>query len=79
MLEGYKSKARLLEEISQLRSERDQLRAKEEERLHLLSVKDVAKFPEENPNPVLRVSVDGALIYANSSSLKLLQLLGWKV
>ena len=30
--------------------------------------KVVEKFPDRNPNPVLRISPDGALIYANSAS-----------
>jgi class 3 adenylate cyclase len=28
----------------------------------------IVKFPDENPNPVLRVSVDGRLLYANPAS-----------
>jgi PAS domain S-box-containing protein len=31
-------------------------------------IESLAKFPEENPNPVLRVSSDGVLIYANKSA-----------
>ncbi|MHC1753127.1 sensor histidine kinase [Humidesulfovibrio sp.] len=31
--------------------------------------KSLARFPEENPNPVLRVDVDGLLRYANKASL----------
>lgn len=33
----------------------------------------LAKFPEENPNPVLRVSADGKIIYHNNASRKILQ------
>ncbi len=36
-------------------------------------VKSVAKFPDENPNPVLRVSKEGQLLYANSASIPLLE------
>jgi PAS domain S-box-containing protein len=33
------------------------------------------RFPDENPNPVLRLSHDGAILYANSSARVLLE--GW--
>lgn len=42
------------------------------EQLHNLS-----KFPDENPNPVLRVSPDGILMYANKSCSKILDI--WKI
>lgn len=32
----------------------------------------LARFPEENPNPVLRVSKDGTILYANAASSRLL-------
>ncbi len=35
-------------------------------------IRGLAKFPSENPNPVLRVAKDGAIIYANEASLPLL-------
>jgi two-component system CheB/CheR fusion protein len=35
---------------------------------------ELAKFPNENPNPVLRVTENGTLIYANNSSLPLLNI-----
>ena len=31
-------------------------------------VQNLAKFPSENPNPVLRITKDGKLLYANSAS-----------
>ena len=34
-------------------------------------IRNVAKFPEENPSPVMRFSLDGTIIYANSASLPL--------
>lgn len=37
----------------------------------------LAKFPSENPNPILRVSLDGELLYANNSSSELLSF--WKI
>lgn len=39
-------------------------------------MKNLAKFPEENPNPVLRISKDGKIIYANQASSILLN--HWK-
>ncbi len=35
-------------------------------------IKDLAKFPSENPNPVLRISSEGIILYANKASLPLL-------
>jgi PAS domain S-box-containing protein len=42
-------------------------------------IESIAKFPEENPNPVLRVAEDGRLLYANRSSSILLESQGWEV
>jgi PAS domain S-box-containing protein len=36
-------------------------------------IKYLAKFPAENPNPVLRVHPDGTLLYANDSSRELMK------
>lgn len=38
----------------------------------------LAKFPDENPNPVLRISGDGAILYGNRASRRLLELLKGK-
>jgi len=35
-------------------------------------IESLAKFPEENPNPILRMRLDGTIIYANPSSKELL-------
>ena len=35
-------------------------------------IEDLARFPDENPNPVMRVSLDGILLYANAASQTLL-------
>jgi len=50
-------------------------RAEEELRLAHLRVSWLARFPEENPNPVLRVSAGGEALYCNPAAAKLD---GWK-
>jgi PAS domain S-box-containing protein len=35
-------------------------------------IKSLAKFPSENPNPVLRITKDGVILYANASALSML-------
>lgn len=47
----------------------DRLKAYEE-------VKSMAKFPDENPYPVMRMSPDGVLMYSNNASSPLLDLWG---
>jgi PAS domain S-box-containing protein len=42
-------------------------------------IHSLAKFPGENPNPVLRVSADGTILYANESSQLLLSTWGRQV
>ncbi len=39
-------------------------------------VRDLARFPEENPGPVMRIDSNGKLIYANRASANLLSSLG---
>lgn len=36
-------------------------------------IASLARFPEENPNPVLRISSDGALLYSNLAASELLE------
>lgn len=36
-------------------------------------IRSLSRFPEENPNPVLRISTGGELLYANSASSPILQ------
>lgn len=40
------------------------------------TVASVGSFPDENPNPVLRIARDGTVLYANRASEPLLQTLG---
>jgi PAS domain S-box-containing protein len=42
-------------------------------------LQDVARFPEENPSPVLRCRQDGSLLYANPASDELLGAVGVRV
>lgn len=42
-------------------------------------IRALAKFPAENPNPVMRISTDGVIIYANNASVPLLNLWSKKV
>jgi PAS domain S-box-containing protein len=39
-------------------------------------IADLAKFPEENPNPVLRMTSDGFLVYANNPGKALVKEMG---
>lgn len=41
--------------------------------------RELARFPEENPNPVMRARPDGTLIYANPASSVLLELLDCRI
>ena len=42
-------------------------------------IKNLAKFPSENPSPVLRVAQDGVILYANKMSSSLLDVWGCQV
>lgn len=42
-------------------------------------IRSLARFPEENPAPVIRVSAEGTLLYGNTASLWLLAQLGYGV
>ncbi len=42
-------------------------------------VKDLAKFPSEDPNPILRISKDCEILYANDASSSILKAWGCKV
>jgi PAS domain S-box-containing protein len=68
----------LLEELSgDLEYGIQSLRARAGRRQALQEVRSLAKFPEEDPNPVLRAAPDATLLYANQSSQCLL--LAWGI
>jgi PAS domain S-box-containing protein len=41
-------------------------------------IRSLAELPGENPNPVLRASGDGTILYANQPAGRLLQMMGWQ-
>ena len=41
------------------------------------AIRDLARFPSENPNPVMRIARDGKLLYANEGAM--VQLADWKL
>jgi PAS domain S-box-containing protein len=40
------------------------------------AIANLARFPQENPNPVLRISADGDLMYTNAAAREVLRLCG---
>jgi len=42
-------------------------------------IKNLAKFPAENPNPILKISRDGTILYANDASAPLLETWGCQI
>ncbi len=42
-------------------------------------VESLARFPTENPNPIVRVGSDGSFLYGNAASTGFLQLLGCEI
>lgn len=42
-------------------------------------IRNLSRFPSENPNPVMRIAKDGTLLYANSASKALFKICGCKV
>jgi len=54
-------------------------RQEKERRRTEKEIRSLARFPSENPNPVLRVATDGTALYANEASLSLLDTWGCQV
>jgi len=48
-------------------------RSRQERRLAHEEIKNLARFPSENPNPMMRAAGDGTLLYANKASAPLLK------
>lgn len=48
-----------------------------ESKLAIEEIKSLARFPSEDPNPVLRISTDGSFLYVNDASSPVLQT--WQV
>ncbi|MEJ2748044.1 MAG: PAS domain S-box protein, partial [Anaerolineae bacterium] len=44
-----------------------------------VAIKKLAKFPDENPHPIMRVTQDGAVLYGNQASARLLKKWGCTV
>ncbi len=74
MRDNEKTKAQLIEDLNGLR-----LRVTELEKFEIEhkqtegAIKNLAKFPSENPNAVLRLSQEGIVLYANEASKALLR------
>ncbi len=60
-----KTKAQLIDEIETLEQRGAPIGAKVGDR----DLAGLARFPSENPNPVLRVLPDGAVLYANEAAI----------
>jgi len=62
---------RIIRSIGMVHDVTDRKRAEAE-------IRSLAEFPQENPNPTLRVSGDGAVFYANQPAFRLLEAMGWQ-
>ena len=54
------------------------------ERIHVYATDvtttvSIAKFPEENPNPILRANTEGSVIYANSAAQSIMEAWGIEI
>lgn len=54
------------------------LHARLQRRRDLAEIRSLARFPSENPNPVLRIADDGKVLYANDAGSRLLASWGCK-
>jgi len=69
MRENKKTKGQLTEELEDLYRKVAELERFESERSRAeWGIKNLAKFPSENPNPVLRLNQEGVVLYANEAS-----------
>ncbi len=57
----------------------EELRVSNEElRRHDRTLRQLAQFPKENPNPVVRVAADGSVLHLNAPARNWLVRLGWR-
>jgi PAS domain S-box-containing protein len=68
-----------LESVSDVQLKDEVIRAEQALRLADERAASLARFPEENPDPVLRVGSDLALLYANEGARSLLRELGLRI
>jgi diguanylate cyclase (GGDEF)-like protein len=74
MRDNEKTKAQLIKELNDLRRRVVELEKSETDRKQTEGyIKNLAKFPSENPNPVLRLNQEGIVLYANEASKALLR------
>jgi PAS domain S-box-containing protein len=76
-----KTKSELIKDLQKLQREYDSLKGLHskgitEEKLSEERIRVLSRFPAENPDPVMRVDLNGNLLYANEASFKLLT---WKL
>jgi PAS domain S-box-containing protein len=76
--EELKKSQEHLEELVEARTAELQKEITDRKRIEE-EIKSLAKFPAENPNPVMRIAKDGTVLYANSSSLCLLKAWGCQI
>jgi PAS domain S-box-containing protein len=70
--EQIASTMRWLTQLERVQSSEEREREREQ-RLTEAEIRDLARFPSENINPVMRISGDGVIIYANPASESLLR------
>jgi PAS domain S-box-containing protein len=70
-LQGARDKLQFQNE--ELSASEEELRAQNEELLlSREQIENLARFPDENPSPVLRVAADGRLLYSNEAARRLM-------
>ena len=79
-----KTKSEIMVEIAELRAKLDEMekssdrRKDDQGKRDLDASYDMSRFPEENPYPVMRVSVSGEFLYANRPAIEMLEAMGWQ-